>query len=138
MTVKEISADIFNWKSRDFVKFFYRCYEDTYGDLLEFEYDRDCPIMKRVIEDFRKVDRPKEVVLSFIQWAFKAYVNDPKYTEPMQIGFLSYMEDQFLGFSVKATKSAKKAQQKVSRHSTSTMKFLKEQRKIYRKKLKRD
>ena len=133
-----IETDIDNWKSRDFVKFFYRCYEEYYGERPPIVYDRDCAIMKRVIDNFRKVDRSEVVVLKFIKWAFKNYVADKKFIAPIKIGFLQYMMDKFLGFPVKERiqKERKKKKKKES-YSPETMKFLTEQRKLYRERLKK-
>ncbi len=134
-----INIDIDGWKSRDFVKFFYRCYEEHYGDRLPAVYERDCSIMKRVIDDFRKVDRSEVVVLKFLKWAFKEYTSSAKFTTPIKIGFLHYMMDKFLGFPVKQRiQIERKKKKKKEVYSPETVKFLKEQRKLYRKKLEKD
>jgi len=134
-----IESDVDNWKSRDFVKFFYRCYEEFYGERLPVIYDRDCAIMKRVIDDFRKVDRSEIVVLTFIKWSFREYCSNKKFKTPIQLGFLHYMMDKYLGFPIKQRiNNERKKKKKKEVYSPDTMKFLKEQRKLYREKLKKD
>ena len=134
--VKTANAE--NWKSRDFVKFFYVRYGDFYDSEPDINWDRDCSIMLRVINDFRKVDRSEVVVLAFIKWAFDNYKKISESSEPIKIGFLHYLMDRFLGFPIKQrVEVKKKIKRKQVVYSPDVMQFLKKQRKLYRDKLKK-
>ena len=117
------------WKAFDFVLYYKSRYEEYYGQAPSLEYIKDCSIMKRVINNFRKLDRPKSLIPSFIDWAFEKYTTNQYYTTPLTIGFLSYWVTDYLQVSpVSDTKKKKKETKPLS----DEMKiWLEEQRRTY-------
>ena len=87
------------FNSSDFVKYFCLKYkmvyskEPEYGNITGF-FAKNSMIMKRVVSTFQKNDKPKRLVLKFVDWVFDEYTKR-EFTQPLTIGFLPYWIDEF-------------------------------------------
>lgn len=121
-----------SWIAFDFVRYFYNKLLDKQGDFtFEMNYERDCPIMKYIIDDFKKNNRNNLSVLHFIDWGIKKY-EDKKFPPPITIGFLKGWVYEFLQIP-RPEKMQKKVRNVVSLNKKEKD-WIKKQKKKYEKK----
>lgn len=97
-----IDKPVLDWVAVDFVNYCYFKFRLIYGDgNFDMNYDRDCMIIKRVIDKFDSVDRDKSVVQFYIDWAVDRYKKSDKLKMPMRVGILAFWIEDFLGFKFK-------------------------------------
>lgn len=141
MKQPQIKINVLEWKSKEFVQFFYRCYDEVYNAetvVTTADYNIDCHIMKQLITSFRKLDRSKRVVFDFLKWAFEAYTNNKEYqknTGKLTLPFLRHMISDYLKMPVERILGEIKAKKRKGL-SIEMQKFLREQKRLYKKGLK--
>lgn len=102
------------WIAFDFVRYFYNKLIDKYGEnSFEMNYERDCPILKYIIDDFKKYSRTNLSVLHFIDWSIQRY-EEKKFPPPITVGFLRSWVPEFLNVPREPKKIIKKPRKVVS------------------------
>ncbi len=118
------------WIAFDFVRYFYNKLIDKYGEnTFEMNYERDCPIMKHIIDDFHKYSRTNMSVLHFIDWSITTY-EEKKFPPPITVGFLKSWVFVFLGVPREPKKPRRPARKVVSLDKKQKS-WAKEQKKKY-------
>lgn len=121
-----------SWIPRNFVSYFYEKCEAKYGNLLfERNYEKDCPIMRFIMDDFITHSRPLLSVVHFIDWGFERH-EQKKLPNIITIAFLKSWVPKFLQIPYTRPK-------KVYNHLSEVVltpdqqKWVKEKRKAYKK-----
>jgi hypothetical protein len=130
---KKDMKDKNKWTSFDFVIYFCNRYRREYDTSYEYLFGKDCSIMKRIISIFKKQDRPKTLIIDFIDWVFYQYQKRKDFSTPLTIGFLPYWIDEY--FQAPVFENKKKKSEPVEL-SEEMKQWLHEQRELYRKKVK--
>jgi len=139
MKIKLTVKPVHYWTGNDFVKYFKskysQLYNKEYEQLTETDFAKDALQMRKIVSIFIKKNRPKELVLNFIDWIFIEYPKRTDLTDPLSVSFLQYWITDYLKEPVELKKKEKrKTKEDIEQdtYSPEMKKWLEEQRKTYK------